>query len=190
MLTKTKSKKPRTIAIDPETARRWRLMKANRDEAYRTNFGSDLPANSYVFAQDLLGSRPIRPGRISRHWRLLCTSATAGADIEFRGLRRWHATVLDNDFGHSLEWIGRRLGHTQIRSGNQVTQRYVSTSLARDRQMADEVASRVSQVEALMGLSSPDQVSPNCQPTRPALSLEQTVNCDPRISGLAPHVND
>lgn len=145
VLSNTKNDQPRTIALDDETARWWHDAREEVTGQYRESFGSDLPGDTFVFASEPTGTRPVRPDTLSREWREICDAA--GVDVaEFREMRNWHATTLDIDFDYSLESIGRRLGHSQARSKTRITQRYITTARDRERRMAADITTRVAEV--------------------------------------------
>lgn len=145
VLSNTKNDQPRTIALDEDTARWWRHERERAAGPYRESFGQELPDTAFVFPGEPGGSQPTDPDRLSRAWREI--RQRAGADgVEFREMRNWHATTLDIDFDYSLEAIGRRLGHSQASSKTRITQRYITTTRERDRRMAADIATRISEL--------------------------------------------
>ena len=150
VLTDTKSKQPRTIALDEESAARLRHEKERARQICRSALGAEVSDDGFVFAADPSGVTPRRPDRISHSWRVLLTRAGGTAQtVELRAMRNWHATTLHNEFDYSLESIARRLGHTLIRSETKITQRYIDTSRERDRRMANDIARRIGEIENL-----------------------------------------
>lgn len=147
VLSNTKNDQPRTIALDDVTARWWHEAREEAADRYRGTFSNSMPADTFVFAGEPGGTRPVRPDALSREWREICDAAgVEGA--EFREMRNWHATTLDIDFDYSLESIGRRLGHSQARSKTRITQRYITTTRDRDRRMATDISTRIAAVWA------------------------------------------
>lgn len=151
VLTNTKSKQPRTIALDEESASRWRAEKERARQACLSALGAEISHDAFVFAADPGGTIPRRPDGISHDWRLLLINGGGAAkSVELRALRNWHATTLHNQFDYSLESIARRLGHTLIKSGTTITQRYIDTSRERDRRMATDIAHRLAEIETMV----------------------------------------
>lgn len=82
VLSLTKSDKPRTIALDDESARRWREAFELAAAAHMADFGSDLPHDTFVFARDHTGLRPVRPDSLTKQWRRACNQANVNG-VEF-----------------------------------------------------------------------------------------------------------
>jgi integrase len=149
VLSDTKSGHGRATALDAETAAWWRSEHQRAEQRHLDSFRQPLAVDAFTFSRDPQGTVPRRPDTITKGWRSLCAVAGDTMGVELRDLRRWHATVLDNDFDYSTDAIGRRLGHSHARIRTEMTQRYITTSEQRDRQMAADIGRRVAEVELL-----------------------------------------
>ena len=138
---------PRYVQLDEETARRWRTL----NEVVRVQQAADgleLADDAYVFAASVEGNAPRRPDRISAVWDQIRSAAALNSGLQFRALRNWHVTVLDDELGFELAKIGRRVGHSRSSSSaTGMTARYSLSDKKVDAEMAAGIAAKLASIE-------------------------------------------
>lgn len=105
----TKTKRPRRIALDPivieSLAAQIRYMH-NRAQS----MGFELAPNAYIFSDELDGTVPWRPDRVSLAFYRICRKL--GVKVRLHDLRHMHATQLLT-LGLDVRTVSGRLGHAQ-----------------------------------------------------------------------------
>jgi len=87
---------------------------------------------------------------VSDVWSELRTAAAVNPALEFRALRNWHVTILDDELGFELAEIGRRVGHSRASStATGMTARYSLSDKKVDAEMAAGVAARLAEIDDL-----------------------------------------
>jgi len=129
----TKSKKPRRIAVDPIVADSLTAQIRYMHNRARS-VGVDLAPDAYVFSDELDGSVPWRPDRVSLAFYRLCR--TLGVKVRLHDLRHMHATQLLS-LGYDVRTVSGRLGHAQPAVTLNVYAHFVP---AADRAAADALA--------------------------------------------------
>jgi integrase len=104
----TKTHQTRRIALDPSTVELLRRQLARADERAQTA-GVRLGPGSYVWSQDLDGSTPYRPDRVTAAFVGL-RNRLGLRHLTFHGLRHFAATTLASS-GLGVRTIAGRLGH-------------------------------------------------------------------------------
>ena len=101
-----------------------------------------------MFAADPEGTRPRRPDRVGDVWDMLRTGGAVRAGLEFRALRNWHVTALDDELGFELAKIGRRVGHSRTARGAiGMTARYSLSDRKVDATMATGIGDRLKSIQ-------------------------------------------
>ncbi len=143
----TKTGDSRYVQLDNVTVERWHALKGvhlSRLHAFEIPFSDDM----YVFASLPEGTAPIRPDRVTKVWDMLRSELAINPKLEFRGLRNWHISTLD-ELGFDLAKIGRRVGHSQQSSATAMTSHYSLADRKVDAKMATAVGSRLDAIERL-----------------------------------------
>lgn len=139
---------PRYVALDDDTVRMWMSFELQVLE-HCAVAGVAFRRDRLVFTNDPDGMIPWRPDRVSAVWSKLRDTATLNAGLEFRALRNWHVTVLDDELGFELAKIARRVGHTRSRSAiGGMTAHYSLSDRKVDAKMAKGVALRLKRITA------------------------------------------
>lgn len=143
----TKTGDSRYVQLDNVTVERWHALKRAHDSRLRT---VDIPLSDdmYVFASLPEGTTPIRPDRVTKVWDMLRSELAINPKLEFRGLRNWHISTLD-ELGFDLAKIARRVGHSQQNSATAMTSHYSLADRKVDAKMAAAVGSRLDAIERL-----------------------------------------
>jgi integrase len=137
---------PRYVQVDDETVRWWEHEKQRVTEQLAA-IGVPFSDERFVFSATPEGTTPKRPDRISNVWDTIRTNAELNASLEFRALRNWHVTILDDELGFELAKIGRRVGHSRSSgTATGMTARYSLSDKKVDRQMADGVAEKLATI--------------------------------------------
>jgi integrase len=103
----TKAHQQRTVRLDATTAAMLRDYQAavlEQADLYETKLDRD----AYVFSDELDGSTPIPPDRLTQAWRRLADSV--GSSSRLHDLRHLQASIL-LDAGESVTTVAARLGH-------------------------------------------------------------------------------
>jgi integrase len=137
----------RYVAIDSETVRRWHHRR-HETARWCDSSGLQFTDARYVFTANPEGSLPQRPDRVTGVWDKIRTSAGLNSELEFRALRNWHVTVLDDELGFDLAKIGRRVGHSRSdSSATGMTARYSLRDRKVDADMAHGIGTRLASIE-------------------------------------------
>jgi integrase len=103
----TKAHQQRTVRLDATTATMLRDYQAavlEQADLYETKLDRD----AYVFSDEIDGSTPIPPDRLTQAWRRLADSV--GSSSRLHDLRHLQASIL-LDAGESVTTVAARLGH-------------------------------------------------------------------------------
>jgi integrase len=110
MVKSTKGKRPRRVALDPDTMRRL-VDHAQTVAARAVQLAVQTPWMFPDFRGDPTGRTPHRPGWLSGEWGKLRRKHGASS-VRLHDLRHWHASVLIRR-GVDFTEISDRLGHAQ-----------------------------------------------------------------------------
>jgi integrase len=103
----TKAHQQRAVKLDATTAS---MLRAHHEAvtARAAEFETKLDKAAYVFSEEIDGSLPIPPDRLSQAWRRLADAI--GSDSRLHDLRHLQASIL-LDAGESVTTVAARLGH-------------------------------------------------------------------------------
>ncbi len=127
---KTKTKKPRTISLDPGTAALLIQHRAACEERAAT-CGATLPPKAFVFSMEVDGSRPWRPDVVTRQFGRL-RNKVGLPDVRLHDLRHFVVTTLLSA-GVDQRTVMGRAGHASLAS----LARYAHFQRAPDQAAAD-----------------------------------------------------
>lgn len=109
----TKTRKTRTVSIDPATVKMLREHLAAMDERAAL-FGAEVAADGFVFSLDIECTNPMRPELMTRRMRQLRKKlgiAIGDFDATILALRKWTSSEL-MDAGFNPSAVSGRQGHT------------------------------------------------------------------------------
>lgn len=110
---KTKTKRPRTISLDPATVA-FLVEHRARCEQWAAACGTTLPANAFVFSMEPDGSRPWRPDVVTAQFGRL-TRRLGLVDVRLHDLRHFVVTTL-LAAGVDQRTVMGRAGHASLAS--------------------------------------------------------------------------
>ncbi|MEX1106939.1 MAG: tyrosine-type recombinase/integrase [Ilumatobacteraceae bacterium] len=138
---------PRYVRVDDETVRWWE-REQQRIREFLAGAGLAFDMDRFVFAATPEGDTPRRPDRVSGIWDSIRTSAALNPALEFRALRNWHVTILDDYLGFELAKISRRVGHSRgSGTATSMTARYSLSDRKVDLEMATGIAQKLAEID-------------------------------------------
>jgi integrase len=143
----TKTHSERTVAIDLATVNALHSMRSRHaEDALACGIG--LPADAYLWRDNVEATRPRPPDRFTYDWVRIDKAVDDGAHVRLHDLRHFHGTMLVGA-GVPLPSVRDRLGHSSVT----VTDIYVDGRSEWDQRSA-EIIGAVLDSGALSGPSS------------------------------------